>query len=606
MADDGLRSSHLASRRANFKKTVDEESGRRQREEHAVRIRKEKKQDRDAKKRQQLSATVGDAPLPAHHITQAQYVSLVNDVFSGDEARAYTASETFRKMLSSEKHPPIEAVMRLGVAPKFVEFLSCDHNPKLQFEAAWALTNIASGTTQQTMYVIQLGAVPHFVRLLDSPNPDVREQAVWALGNIAGDGPEFRDVVLAAGAIVPLTRHMHHQAPLCFIRNSVWTISNFCRGKPPAEFSKVAPLLPTLASAIYSGDAEILTDALWTLSYLSDGDNARVQTCVEAGITGRVVQLLVHQLPSVQVPALRTVGNIVTGDDIQTQLAINAGALPCLLMLLNTNKKAVKKEAAWTISNIMAGNKDQIAAVIDCNIVHVIVGLLNTGDYEIRKEAVWCISNATSGGTAEQMAFLVRCGAIPPLVDTLALENDTKMVTVALEGIENILKSGDAKYKVKENAANVNPYVEVCTSAGLPWHIQTLMECNHKALADKATKIMDEYFPHEYDDFGVEDLDGGGRGEPLDAEDPHVTSSSVAQQFQGAFHAAGQAPAAAAAAPAAHFQFGMQQQQQQQYPPQQQQQAMGAAAPAVFGAVPPPPPPQPGAPPAFNFNYSFQ
>ena len=99
-------------------------------------------------------------------------------------------------------------------------------------------------------------------------------------------------------------------------------------------------------------------------------------------------------------------------------------------------RKAVKKEAAWTISNIMAGNKDQIKAVIECNIVHVIVGLMQTGDYEIRKEAVWCISNATSGGSHEQISFLVRCGCIPPLIDTLSVENDAKMVTVALEGEE--------------------------------------------------------------------------------------------------------------------------------------------------------------------------
>ena len=45
-------------------------------------------------------------------------------------------------------------------------------------------------------------------------------------------------------------------------------------------------------------------DALWTLSYLSDGDNARVQTCLEAGITQRVVQLLVHPLQTVQVGGL--------------------------------------------------------------------------------------------------------------------------------------------------------------------------------------------------------------------------------------------------------------------------------------------------------------
>lgn len=75
-----------------------------------------------------------------------------------------------------------------------------------QFEAAWALTNIASGSPEQTQILVQCGAVEVLVGMFGLPElgDDVREQAVWALANVAGDSPQCRDRVLAAGGLPPL------------------------------------------------------------------------------------------------------------------------------------------------------------------------------------------------------------------------------------------------------------------------------------------------------------------------------------------------------------------------------------------------------------------
>lgn len=127
-------------------------------------------------------------------------------ILGSDPDAQLKAVQQFRRLLSIERNPPIQQVIEAGVVPVFVHFLQRNDSPNLQFEAAWALTNIASGTSEHTRVVIDAGAVAIFVQLLLSPNEDVREQAAWALGNIAGDSVQCRDLVLGMGALTMLLR----------------------------------------------------------------------------------------------------------------------------------------------------------------------------------------------------------------------------------------------------------------------------------------------------------------------------------------------------------------------------------------------------------------
>ena len=409
----------------------------------------------------------------------AEVPEMLQMLHSGDLKVQLQSVTKFRKLLSIERHPPIREVISTGVVPTIVDFLKRDSQPQLQYEAAWALTNIASGTSDNTRTVIDAGAVPLFVQLLSSPSVDVREQAVWGLGNIAGDQPEYRDLVLHAGALPPLLSQLGGDSSLSVLRNATWTLANFCLGKPQPALELVTPALPTLAKLVYSADQEVLTDACWALSYISDGSNDRIQAVVESGVCARLIDLLMHPSPSVQTPTLRAVGNIATGDDLQTQAVIDGGALPALLSLLTSPKKSIRKEACWTISNITAGNSDQIQCVIEDHLIEPLIEVLSEKDFDIKKEAAHAISNAASNATRDQIKYLVTHGCVRPLCDSLVC-SDAQVVTVALNGLENILEMGSYTARVEE--------------AGGVSKLEDLQRHDNTKICNQAIHMLETYF----------------------------------------------------------------------------------------------------------------
>ncbi|KAL3069198.1 hypothetical protein niasHT_034428 [Heterodera trifolii] len=108
---------------------------------------------------------------------------------SADPVKRLAAIRRAQSLLSTSNGPNellIDAFILAGCLPIFLDCLKDNNSDDVKLAALSTLANIAgAGTAEQRRAAIGAGALPHFVRLLDSANIDLCRHAIRAVFNLA-------------------------------------------------------------------------------------------------------------------------------------------------------------------------------------------------------------------------------------------------------------------------------------------------------------------------------------------------------------------------------------------------------------------------------------
>lgn len=289
---------------------------------------------------------------------------------------------------------------------------------------------------------------------------------------------------------------------MSLFENVVWTVSNLCRGtpSPPKEITRpvIFPIVSLLLEAKITEAAKI--DMLWALSYLSDGDEDKIELVIGTGVATTLTRLLQDDTMNVRckTPIVRILGNFVSGSDSQTQTVVDSGVVNLLPGLLGSGSKTIRKESSWLASNIACGNHDQITTLTNnSKAMRQIIKNAKNDSWDVRKEALWALAHVCTSGTPTHTASLVAAGGLEPLITVLSLENiDQSLLVAILDAIRNVLEVGESQC-----SKNYESIIDECNGIE---YLEELQTHPSEVVYEKVVALIEDYFGIE--DEGDENL----------------------------------------------------------------------------------------------------
>lgn len=422
----------------------------------------------------------------------------LNSIQSDDFFQQHYGIMGLRKILSHKTDQPIQQVMD---HPAFFTIFKMAQDPinlHLQLEAAWCLTNMASGTTEQTHSLIQKNVIDLFVSLLKSKYSQILEQAVWGIGNIAGDCPEFRNKVMGSNAAEALLQVLQTH-PTEKIRNLVvWVFSNLCRMRPKSErVSPVARQMLQVLRDVFKAttNPEVLHDCIYGLYISTTPETNELFLDSEFLLKFLQVYVQVQQDYTHQKSLLTAIhtflGGFTSDNSNYCMGVIKVGFLPHLKNSLFIPDVGTVREVCWIFSNLSIGIPEQIHSIIaEPNLLETLAKICSHSELGLAREATWAICNLCLCKEPQIIEELLKRGILKLFKELMELDAEAKMVTLCLEALLHLLN-----YFSERGREFLQNFVQELIRSGVGKAIENLQFNKSDLIYFKAHMALDMFFP---------------------------------------------------------------------------------------------------------------
>lgn len=366
----------------------------------------------------------------------------VKEIMSDNPIHQMSAIRFFQMVLSVPA-PDIEKVLLLNILPRVTELITKRSDNLFQLHACWALTNIATTSSNVgSEAILKVNGLEVLMAAFDKGNIEVKIQALWGLTNVFQDREESRNKVISMG-ILPRTIGLLPQVPsnnFDWIQIILWTLVNLIDLKfyPQLDNASMKKCLKVFLEHFHSSSDPVKIEALIGISAISESKNFNLDI-IDAQIFPELIQLINGDKKIMRKEALRIIGNIAYTS--ASNLLVEYNVIDSLKNLLLVPDESILKEACWILSNICADLF--IDQLFDANIFPRILELAIHKDRKVRREANWVIANTCKNGNFEQVKELVIMEVLKPLTQALDEKEDMEILTIVCESIFTILMKGD-------------------------------------------------------------------------------------------------------------------------------------------------------------------